>query len=271
MPKLKVRTLQTLPHYLELIDEFQKNAGHPLWFRGAGKIKSKLIPSLYRRAKKESSSDLQSLENKLMTRFRQRSIPYHTRNLSDDWDALFFMQHYGVPTRLLDWTENPFVGLHFALMSAPFGKTRSGKIKYRYPAAIWILNPTIWNQAALKHVSYTGEPLTPGDDALKGYAPKAATTSMNTHPVALYGAHNSARIVAQQGVFTIFGTNTVPMERLVKTGTFPAESLCCIEIPVTKIGAIRKSLLSHGITESTIYPDLEGLAKETKRHFGFED
>jgi hypothetical protein len=33
---------------------------------------------------------------------------------------------------------------------------------------------------------------------------------------------------------------------------------------------MRNSLLNQGITESTVFPDLEGLARETKRHFGFE-
>jgi hypothetical protein len=56
----------------------------------------------------------------LVMRFRQRTIPLHSRDLSDEWDALFFMQHYGVPTRLLDWTENPFIAFYFAVMSARF-------------------------------------------------------------------------------------------------------------------------------------------------------
>ena len=38
----------------------------------------------------------------------------------DEWNMLFFMQHYGVPTRLLDWTENPLIALYFAVMSSPF-------------------------------------------------------------------------------------------------------------------------------------------------------
>jgi hypothetical protein len=33
---------------------------------------------------------------------------------------------------------------------------------------------------------------------------------------------------------------------------------------------MRKSILSHGITESVVFPDLEGLAKEMRREFGFE-
>jgi hypothetical protein len=94
---------------------------------------------------------------------------------------------------------------------------------------------------------------------------------MQNHPVALYGAHNSARIVAQQGVFTIFGRDTTPMEQVFKTDAFPAH--CLTEFTVTKslISPLRKSLLNHGITESAVFPDLEGLAREIKRIFSFED
>lgn len=270
MPRVREERPRNLPQYFELVERLQRRKRYSLWFRGCGKARNQLIPSLYRHPNKTSPSDLEELERQLMARFRQRSIPYHSRNLADDWDALFFMQHYGVPTRLLDWTENPLIGLHFALMLAPFKAGRGGRLRYAESAAVWVLDPVAWNRAALKHVSFTGGPLTPGDETLKGYSPRSTAAAMNAHPVALYGAHNSARIVAQQGTFTIFGTNRTPMEALVRNGTCPPEALSCIVIHPSRIQSMRKSLLNQGITESVVFPDLEGLARETKRHFGFD-
>src|SRR5678809_1151344 len=94
--------------YVALIEEAQLRTNNSLWFRGAGKATYALLPTLYRHKRHRSAQALGDLERQLMVRFRQRSIPFLTRSLADDWDMLFFMQHYGVPTRLLDWTENPF-------------------------------------------------------------------------------------------------------------------------------------------------------------------
>ncbi len=173
MAKLTERYLKSLPQYLEIVEKLQITAGHPLWFRGTSKLSYPLVPSMYRHPKIKSVPALQELESKLMTRFRQRSLPFHSRDLTNDWEALFFMQHYGAPTRLLDWTENPLTALHFALVSAASDKRKHGEVKHRNSAAVWILDPVHWNKMALRHVSYSGEPLAAGDDLLKGYSPSS--------------------------------------------------------------------------------------------------
>lgn len=259
---------KNLPDYLASIEKLQRAAKRPLWFRGVGDRRHKLVPTIYRHPVIAGQKELQDLERDLMMRFRQRSIPYHSRNLTDDWEALFFMQHYGVPTRLLDWTENPLTAFHFAMMSAKPNK--SGSNEYSADAAVWVLDPAAWNRAALSHVSYSGGALTPGNEALNGYSPSASATAMNALPVAMYGAHNSARIVAQQGVFAIFGVDQTPMDALIRKGKIPSSVLSCIVIPARRIGQMRRSILNQGITETVVFPDLDGLARETKRHFGFE-
>lgn len=249
---------RSLPQYLEVIEGFQAGpAGSSLWYRGCGSDKDKLLPTLFRHKKLKTAEELSGLERDLMMRFRQRSIPYRTRSLADDWEALFFMQHYGVPTRLLDWTENPLIALHFALMSAVRNATKGPRLKFVAPAAVWVLNPREWNRHALQHVRFEGSVLTPDDDALKGYKPVPRFAGMHNQPVALYGAHNSGRIVAQQGVFTIFGRDTTPMEEVFIRGGFPGRALMKISIPKSIISPLRAAVLGHGITESVVFPDAE--------------
>lgn len=270
MATVREEKVRTLPQYLELLEQAQRRAPSSLWYRGCGTASYKLLPSLYRHERLKTPEELADLERSLMTRFRQRSIPYHSRSLTDDWDTLFFMQHYGVPTRLLDWTENPLIALHFALMGASKKRTKSGKPAFASNAAVWVFDPVAWNRHALRHVSFEGGVLTPDDEALKGYKPIPKFAGMHNQPVALYGAHNSARIVAQQGVFTIFGRDTKPMETVFNLDEFPERCLVKVVFLRSVIAPLRRSLLSHGVTESVVFPDLEGLARETRRVFGFE-
>jgi len=269
MPKpTEVRPV-SFADYISHVEGIKKSASGPLWFRGAGKSGYKLLPSLYRHSTKRTIDAIARLERDTMIWFRQRSIPFTAKSLADDWDALFYMQHYRAPTRLLDWSESPFVALYFALMSASFSTTKSG-VTYKDDAAVWILEPVSWNRHALNHQSYDGGILVTKDTELISYQPAESFAKMNNHPVAMFGAHNSPRIVAQRGVFTIFGQNVASMDDAFETAVFPSTCLTKIIIEKHIILEIRDSLLSYGVTESAIYPDLEGLSLEMRRSFGFE-
>lgn len=261
---------QSLEEFVGLVQRLQSASDDPLWYRGCGRLRYKLQPSLYRHRSINGADGFGDLERGLITRFRQRSIPFHSRSLVDDWEALFFMQHYGVPTRLLDWTESPFIAFHFAVMSAPFDVQTNGALTFPERAVLWILNPVVWNRHALGHQSYDGGILSPGDDPLNGYKPGTTFALMNNHPVALYGAHNSPRIVAQRGVFTVSGQSDLPMEETSDNQSFPPEALVKVLLRSSLLPEFRKSILRHGITESVVFPDLEGLAREIRREYGFE-
>jgi hypothetical protein len=186
---------------------------------------------------------------------------------------LFFMQHYGVPTRLLDWTENPFIALFFAVTSCPLSRNVKGgvtSLSFPTDAAVWILDPAAWNEHALRHQGFHGGILAGSDDALQGYKPMTRFADMNVNPVALYGAHNSPRIVAQRGAFTIAGQGLRGMEQEFDSEGFPKTSLIKVVLGKTVLEGIRKSVFQYGMTESTVFPDLGGLAAEIKREFNFE-
>jgi hypothetical protein len=274
MARVPEKSLDSFKDYVALIEKLQSRAKNSLWFRGCGKQNHLLVPSLYRHRTVKNKDGIEKLERELMTRFRQRSIPLHNRPLTDEWDTLFFMQHYGIPTRLLDWTENPFIAFYFAVTSATFKAVRkSGSeptLKFSSDAAIWILDPVAWNNHALRQQSYDGGVLTPGDAALHPYKPMTKFKDMYVDAVALYGAHNSPRIVAQRGVFTIFGQKTVPMEQAFVTEKYPASCLLKVNLERGVLPRMRSSILSQGITESVVFPDLDGLAREMKREFRFD-
>ncbi len=60
------------------------------------------------------------------------------------------------------------------------------------------------------------------------------------------------------------------MESLITSGRFPQVALTAIIVDAMRVRSMSQSLLDQGITETVVFPDLEGLAKETRRFFGFE-
>lgn len=263
---LQVKRVNTLRAYMECIEGLMV-PDVPLWFRGVGNESRPLMPSLYRHPS-NGAVDFADLETRLLRRFRERSIPYQTSpwGVDDVWEMLFVMQHFGVPTRLLDWTENPYIGLFFALTSAEVDHNTHVAKK---AAAVWVLKPEAWNRYALADITYSGEILSVDSESLKSYAPDPDWSNMRKLPVALYGLHNSPRIVAQRGVFTMFGTYTGSMHEAYANSACEEGTLVKIIIPRTKIWDLRHNLFRIGFTDSVVYPDLPGLASEMKREFGF--
>ena len=263
LKEIKINSLKEFTEFIE--DELPKS--DMFWFRGCGKSSYKLIPSLYRHPKYKTIEELLDLEIQIISRFKQRSTPYLTRSLLDNWEYLFYMQHFGVPTRLLDWTENPYIALYFALTRAHFDDV---SLSYINDAAIWVLKPASWNRAVLEHIDFKGNILTVSDNQLNGYAPATDIDLMNKDPVAIYGTHNSPRIVAQKGVFIIFGKNLNAMEDIYENINLKSKNLIKLIFPLDKINSLLDSVLSIGFTDSVVFPDLEGLSKEIKRFFKFK-
>ena len=210
------------------------------------------------------------LEKLLVERFRQRSIPFHARSTSDTWEWLFLMQHYGVPTRLLDWSESPLMALFFAATSARHKLGARGRPVFSCDAAIWVLDPAQWNKHAVDLRRFAGAVLTTDDPNANAYKPVGDINTMKQFPIAVYGAHNSQRIVAQRGVFVCFGKGTRPMELAYIRDKFPTDCLMKVCIKRGRLPYIYEALRRHGLTDSVVFPDLDGLAREIKREYTFE-
>src|SRR4030067_1702614 len=232
-----------------------------LWYRGCNISKNNLIPSLYRHKEYSTIDQFLDMESKIINKFKERSTPFLESSLSNDIEDLFLMQHFGVPTRLLDWTENPFIAMYFALT------IKSNPNNTTDDAIIWILNPINWNQTVLSHLSYKGGVISIYDNEIGGYKPNDV---MNSKPIAIYGKYNSPRIVAQRGVFTLFGRDTQPMEEIYKSGSFPPDCIIKLLVPSNKVDDMLKSIIKIGFSDSVVFPDLDGLSKEIKRIFEYE-
>ena len=122
---MKIEHIEKISEYLAIVESIsadirRSNSDELLLFRGQN-VDEPLLPKIAREY--ESIRDYGNpylydpftYEVMTLKDFKRRSRPYLTKEPSSDWDWLTIAQHHGMNTRLLDWTENPLVGLFFAL------------------------------------------------------------------------------------------------------------------------------------------------------------
>ena len=261
--KAKALVATKLADFASIVAE-RADGTDPVWFRGLSCSEShRLKPSLFRHPIVDQASELLAAEASMVGTFRHRAPPFLTRDLhsgegKEDLEVLFIMQHYGLPTRLLDWTENPFVALYFALVKCRRNAPNTDP-------AVWMLRPKRLNDVSLRGSSKRRDIiLTPDHESLLGYFPGDVSRD---RPVAMFGVHNSTRIVAQRGVFVLFGADEKPMD---EQGDISDVSIMeRITIPKTHASEIFASLFQLGFTDSVVFPDLDGLAREIGYQHGY--
>ena len=162
------------------------------------------------------------------------------------------------------------MALFFAVTLGRHKLGSKGRPVFYDDASIWVLDPVKWNKRAVNIRSFPGSILTPADPNSDSYKPGGDISIMNPFPIALYGAHNSQRIVAQRGVFVCFGKDTHPMEVIYSRNRFPRNCLMKVVVRRGRLPQMYEALRRHGITDSVAFPDLDGLAREIKREYSFE-
>jgi hypothetical protein len=104
-------------------------------FRGVSDSKHLLIPSIGRQ-KYTQLTNLYDYEREVFENFKQKAHPYLSHEPRNEFEWLYLAQHYGIPTRLLDWTENPLVALYFMCEKEP---EKEGAV-YKYLLTNWFFN-----------------------------------------------------------------------------------------------------------------------------------
>jgi hypothetical protein len=175
------------------------------------------------------------------------------------------MQHYGVPTRLLDWSDGALVALYFALKTA----------KVSHDAAVYMLDPWWLNDLVFKELP-VAKVARPRGTALPEWREAAEYLSKDEfdndllgpkYPLAIDPSHVARRFAAQRSRFTIFGRT---LDGLTKASSSVKQSecrLCRIQIKRTSVDDMRHDLATCGISESVIFPDLEGFGRELSAMF----
>lgn len=220
------------------------------WWRGqpAGEP---LLPSAFR------CGATQRMEARRARRFMLQAGTRHSDVPAPEQYArwLFLMQHYGLPTRLLDWTESPLIATYFAV------EKQGGK-----PAYVWALDPDGLNESQFPGQADHPQLTYLDDDSplvTAAFLEQSRRDLPDQRVLAVFPPELDLRMLQQQSVFTLHGGNT-PIEELENNDFF----LTFYEIPATASERILKELDWLGIRASTLFPDLTHLAGDVCRIVG---
>ena len=229
------------------------------WFRGHAQADWTLTPKGLRSCPRMRA---------MLHEFRaEATILYDTPPKHHDlrqW--LFLMQHYGMPTFLLDWTRLAMTALAFAVEL-----DKEAPEQDKHDGALWMLRPGRWNESSGATKTFAiVEAYSPSLDELfcmhfNEVAEKNVSGVGQPSVTAIEPVYNSRRMMAQQGVFTIHTPLSKPMN---DTTEFPSEScLWKMTIPSNKKEVIRQELHDLGIRVSSMFPDLDHLSSCIMRRY----
>jgi hypothetical protein len=210
--------------------------GSEAMFRGQGNSDWPLRPSIARFADFLGPNDYNSiadLEEHLLDRFQILGVPFRDFRKLPLFEQLIHAQHYGLPTRLLDWSTNPLKALFFAVEDPRLDDLNG---------AVYITRPTTWHEGTSR-------------------------VEQSNDFVACFPEVLHERIAAQDACVIAFPLSDSEMSLPeLSLSDLPAslKFLEKIEVPAANKIGLRHQLAVLGITHRSVYPGLEGTTRWIK-------
>jgi hypothetical protein len=218
--------MQKVKNFRELVEQLELKKPHSrvVVFRGQSNARWPILPKVGRPeyARKYDKVKGTMSENSIFTAWVRYAKFYITKEPQNLWDWYAIAQHYGLATRLLDWSKNPLVAAYFACWENP---KQDGVI--------------ICNSI-----------------------PDFSKIDLNTNPIDFkdfgffYPSGLASRIVNQRGLFTISGNPTTPLEKEAQA----EGSLERIVIAKSAKSDILESLDLFNVNKLSLFQDLNAMS-----------
>jgi hypothetical protein len=232
MPDTKIESVSS---FVSDLAKFERRHIAQWFFRGHSDSNWILVPGLFRlkKEREESFSNWEDLEAFLFAAFKREAAQFLPAIVGTELEDLMCLgQHYGLPTRLLDWTTNPLIALFFAVESDD-----------ERNADVWCMGFPSTNNCQPSGTYFSQRCTLYGTDFI------------------LFPRHIDSRIINQGGCFTKHA-DEVPLDQQGGVA-----SLCTFNRFTIEAGLksqIRSQLYDMGIHISFIYPGLDSLAKRLR-------
>ena len=251
---MKIRTPKTLPTLLKIIDDLERENA---WiFRGHQNYEWNLKTSFERMFFEtgKNSSFASEMEIALIKKFQREAHYYGIPNCNylniPEW--LSIMQHYGAPTRLLDWTHSPWVGIFFAIIEKRKDDAEG--------AALWAINWKKLDENTNSNILNVFK----SDNNLIDIKNFIHVLKYGPGIIKLNSYKQNQRQIIQQGTF-LFPINIEDSFEVNMNNSLKGkDEIIKIIIPANLRNELIKKLYRMNITYSTLYPGIEGFSMSLK-------
>lgn len=248
----------TLSEFIDAIKTLSAEWGVPrgnIWYRGLNDERLGLVPgTVWRRI------DLDT-EDSMVAEFLVYYRSYYHREPAHTLELYALARHYGLPTRLLDWSMSALVSLFFALEKPGSDDARR---------VVWAMDHIELNRITLNR-AVSVVPSAGEDAFVSQWLPKmlrgGSDADIPEHVFAFKHPMSNQRINAQKGCFTFHGRSNRGIDHVFRQAGSPRIAKLVLTAADRRMEVLNE-LFDLGYKEDDIYQDLNALTRRIMREHG---
>ncbi|AVL75960.1 MULTISPECIES: FRG domain-containing protein [Providencia] len=283
---MAVKHIKTLAHFIAACSEIQVKEDHTLFYRGHASDEYTPIPTIFRNQNNElKKSRYVENEGELFHNLITQ-CPEEFKDCVSTFDFLVKMQHYGLPTRLLDITSNPLVALYFTCCTLIPETSRdknakngqvlvyqvpNDEIKYFNSDTVSVISNLVRTESSFDFNNKEhSERFLHSIQAEKPYFKPYIKEEHLNSVICVKPKLDNRRIIKQSGAFFLFGMGNQKTD-LTRIPDGYRTDIKHIAIPKGSKENLLKELATLSISEATLFPEIDNVASFLKKNIKIKE